>query len=309
MLVIGDVMLDRYWWGEASRLSPEAPVPVVRLDRVSDRPGGAANVAFNIASLGAHVSLAGVTGPGPAGDDLRQILRKGSIDTEHLLTSPRRKTTQKTRVMVHDHQIARVDDETNDPLTPEDEASLLDIITPLIADAGAVVLSDYAKGCLTDSLCAAVIDEAGAKNKPVIVDPKARDLSKYRKATILTPNLGEALSAAGIANGTEADAAEAAATILDLTDIGSLLITLGQHGMALFERDAEPARFASLARQVFDVTGAGDTVVAVLAAAIASGADLRSSVELSNMASGIVVEKVGTSAVTLDEIRKYAGSE
>lgn len=303
VLAIGDVMLDRYWWGRASRLSPEAPVPVVALEKVSNIPGGAANVAANIAGLGSIVHLAGVTGSDEAGQALRSVLGKIGISDELLLTSESRQTTVKTRVVVHNQQIARIDDETTSRLTEMDEAALCDSVGDLIESVQAVVVSDYAKGCLTANVLAAVIDAARAKGKPVIVDPKSKDLSRYNGATLLTPNLSEALVAAGIENGTEQQANEAARMILGQTTIDSLLITLGEHGMKLFRRGEPEIHFPSMARQVFDVTGAGDTVAAVLAAALATGAELGPAISLANLAAGVAVEKVGTSIVGTDELR------
>lgn len=303
VLAIGDVMLDRYWWGRASRLSPEAPVPVVALEKVSNIPGGAANVAANIAGLGSIVHLAGVTGSDEAGQALRSVLGKIGISDELLLTSESRQTTVKTRVVVHNQQIARIDDETTSRLTEMDEAALCDSVGDVIDSVQAVVVSDYAKGCLTANVLAAVIDAARAKGKPVIVDPKSKDLSRYNGATLLTPNLSEALVAAGIENGTEQQANEAARMILGQTTIESLLITLGEHGMKLFRRCEPEVHFPSMARQVFDVTGAGDTVAAVLAAALATGAELGPAISLANLAAGVAVEKVGTSIVGTDELR------
>lgn len=303
VLVIGDVMLDRYWWGRASRLSPEAPVPVVALEKVSNIPGGAANVAANIAGLGAKVLLAGVAGEDEAGDALASVLAETGISKELLIVSKTRQTTTKTRVLVHNQQIARIDDETNKPLTAADEKGLCDRVADVMDDVDAIVVSDYAKGCLTTGVLKEVIEKARAKGTPVIVDPKSKDLSKYDGATMLTPNLTEALNAAGLENATEEDAGEAAHLILGRTKIDSLLITLGEHGMRLFRRGEPALHFPSMARQVFDVTGAGDTVVAVLTAALAVRAEVGAAIALANLAAGIAVEKVGTSIVGTHELK------
>ncbi len=303
VLVVGDVMLDRYWLGRASRLSPEAPVPVVGLENVRNIPGGAANVAANIAGLGAKVLLAGVIGSDDAGSALRSAVRASGIADEFLIASDTRKTTSKTRVLVHNQQTARIDDETVTPLTAEDEERLCYNINSVLDGVDAVVVSDYAKGCLTSGALTAAISGAKELDKPIIVDPKSKDLSKYNGSTLLTPNLHEALNAASFENATEENAGEAARVILDKTQIDSLLITLGEHGMMLFGRDGSEAHFPSMARQVFDVTGAGDTVVAVLGVALAAGADLHSAITLANLAAGIAVEKVGTSIVRADELR------
>ncbi len=303
ILVVGDVMLDRYWWGSASRLSPEAPVPVVALKRVSNRPGGAANVAANIAVLGAEVVLIGLIGSDEAGASLRASLREHGIADASLLSFDRRPTTTKTRVLVHNQQIARVDEETDVPLTGDEQEQIVAQVRTSIAAADAVVLSDYAKGCLTPGVIASIVDEAHRRGKTVIVDPKSRDLTKYSRATLLTPNLAEALNAAGIEKGGEEMADQAAEKILADTQVENLLITLGEHGMKLFRAGERPVHFPSMARQVFDVTGAGDTVVAHLAAALAAGADINAAIELANTAAGIVVERVGTSVVTIEELR------
>lgn len=302
VLVVGDVMLDRYWWGNASRLSPEAPVPVVSLKRVSNKPGGAGNVAANIAALGAEVILVGLVGPDEAGARLRESLQGHGIDDGPLLSLADRPTTTKTRVLVHNQQIARVDEEADRPLLPDEEAAILERARGSIAGADIVVLSDYAKGCLTRTVVASVIEEAKRHGKIVIVDPKSRDLTKYRRATYLTPNLSEALNAAGIETGGEEMADRAAAKILADTGVESLLITLGEHGMKLFRPDAVSAHFPSMARQVFDVTGAGDTVVALLAAALAAKAEIHSAIAFANIGAGLAVEKVGTSVVEPAEL-------
>ncbi len=303
VLVVGDVMLDRYWMGRASRLSPEAPVPIVALDHVRNIPGGAANVAANIAALGAKVHLAGVTGADESGRTLRQALKAAGISHEILVICDSRPTTTKTRVLVHNQQIARIDDETTHQLSGEDENRLLAGLNDLIEAVDAVVVSDYAKGCLTAVVLSSVIGLARSKGKPVIADPKSRDLTRYEGASLLTPNLSEAMTSAGLDNEGEEAAPRAALMILAQTKVDSLLITLGEHGMKLFRRDEAELHFPSMARQVFDVTGAGDTVVAVLSAALAAGADLRSAIPLANLAAGIAVEKVGTSVVGLDKLK------
>lgn len=302
VLVIGDVMLDRYWMGKASRLSPEAPVPVVALEKVTNIPGGAANVAANIGGLGASVYLAGVTGNDDAGDSLRTALKTNGISDEFLVASRSRQTTTKTRVLVHNQQIARIDNETNRALDPSDEANIIAHINDVMDNVSAVVVSDYAKGCLTPAVLKAVIDAARSSGKPVVADPKSKDFSKYDGATLLTPNLSEALNAAGLENGSEDAAPEAAASILEKTKIDSLLITLGEHGMKLFRRGQPDLHFPSMARQVFDVTGAGDTVAAVLTVALAAGARIESAIAIANLAAGVAVEKVGTSIVRADEL-------
>jgi D-beta-D-heptose 7-phosphate kinase/D-beta-D-heptose 1-phosphate adenosyltransferase len=303
VLVIGDVMLDRYWWGNASRLSPEAPVPVVALEKVTHIPGGAANVAANIAGLGAEVFLAGVIGEDDAADCLCRTLRQINVKPDFLITSGHRQTTTKTRVLVHNQQVARVDDETSVPLAAEEEEKLVSRVLNLIVEADIIVLSDYAKGCLTPTLVAKITAAARNKEKIVLADPKSRDFTKYNGVDFLTPNLSEAMVAAGIEKGDENSADVAVEKIFAETTINSLLITLSEHGMKLFRRDAAPIHFPSVARQVFDVTGAGDTVIASLAVALAAKTDIHSAIALANTAAGLAVEKVGTSIVPLQELR------
>jgi D-beta-D-heptose 7-phosphate kinase/D-beta-D-heptose 1-phosphate adenosyltransferase len=304
ILVVGDVMLDRYWWGNASRLSPEAPVPVVALNKVTNIPGGAANVAANIAGLGAEVFLVGVIGADDSGKCLSDALESSGISPDFLVACEKRPTTAKTRVLVHNQQIARIDDETSAMLASNDEETLFAVVAGLIAETDLIVLSDYAKGCLTPTLIQSIVAEAAKNGKQVLVDPKGKNFAKYNGATLLTPNLVEALNAAGADSGAGEEAVdEAAQKLLGEIEIESLLITLGEHGMKLFRRDDEPIHFPSMARQVFDVTGAGDTVIASLAVALGTKADVHSAISLANVAAGLSVEKVGTSTIPLEELR------
>lgn len=303
VLIIGDVMLDCYWWGEASRLSPEAPVPIVALNKVSYIPGGAANVAANIAGLGAQVFLVGVVGADDSANNLRESLQKNAIASDFLFASDTRPTTTKTRVLVHNQQIARIDKETREPLNQIEEEKVLAIARDLIAEADLIVLSDYAKGCLTRTLIRSIVAEAKENKKMILVDPKGKDFTKYNGATLLTPNFAEAVNAANVENTGEKTIEKAAEKLLSEIEIDWLLITLGEDGMKLFRRDAEPIHFPSMARQVFDVTGAGDTVIASLAVALAAKTDVHSAVSLANIAAGLVVEKVGTSTIPVEQLR------
>ncbi len=304
ILIVGDVMLDCYWWGDASRLSPEAPVPVVALNKISYIPGGAANVAANIAALGAEVFLVGAIGIDDSANNLRASLDKSRISPDFLFVSDSRPTTTKTRVLVHNQQIARIDKETNQPLNKGDEEKVSAIVNDLIAKADLIVLSDYAKGCLTATLISSIVAEARIQKKMVLVDPKGKDFKKYNGATLLTPNLAEAINAAHIENKDAKTIEKAAEKLLSEIEIEALLITLGEDGMKLFRRDDEPIHFPSMARQVFDVTGAGDTVIASLAVALGTKTDIYTAVSLANIAAGLVVEKVGTSTITLETLRR-----
>ena len=308
--VVGDVMLDRYWWGNASRLSPEAPVPVVALNKVTNIPGGAANVAANIAALGAQVFLVGVVGADDAAKCLSDALRSSGISPDFLIACEKRPTTAKTRVLVHNQQIARIDDETSALLAAGEEETLFSMVANLIAETDLIVLSDYAKGCLTPTLIRSIVTEAEKNGKQILVDPKGKNFAKYNGASLLTPNLVEALSAAGTdINVGEKAIDEAARKLLAEIRIESLLITLGEHGMKLFRRDDEPIHFPSMARQVFDVTGAGDTVIASLAVALGTKSDYHSAISLANVAAGLSVEKVGTSTISLEELRRALQAE
>ena len=226
-----------------------------------------------------------------------------NISDEFLISSETRSTTTKTRVLVHNQQIARVDDETDGPISEAEEEAVMEQVRNVLTGVDAVVLSDYAKGCLTATLIASVISESKKHGKMVLVDPKSRDFTKYSGATLLTPNLLEALTAAGVEKGGEELAEQAASKILSETSVGSLLITLGEHGMKLFRPGEEAVHFPSLARQVFDVTGAGDTVVALLASALGAKAGMNSAISFANIGAGIAVERVGTTIVRVDELR------
>jgi D-beta-D-heptose 7-phosphate kinase / D-beta-D-heptose 1-phosphate adenosyltransferase len=308
VLVVGDVMLDTYWHGTASRLSPEAPVPVVSLREIRDVPGGAANVAANVNALGAETVLTGVIGEDEPGNRLcAELERSGTRFDELVRSTAGRPTTSKIRVLVHTQQIVRVDEEVSDRLDRGDEELLATKVAEWVRRADVVVLSDYAKGCLTQRIISSVIEEAKTSGKTVVVDPKSRDFRRYNGATILTPNLNEALLAANIEYTGEQSADEAASKILESTDIGSILITLGEHGMKLYSRDVPPLHFNSTAREVYDVTGAGDTVVAALAVGLGAGGTLPAAVKTANVAAGLAVEKVGTAAVSLEEIRAAIG--
>ena len=304
VLVIGDVMLDRYWWGSVSRISPEAPVPVVKLDNMTLAAGGAANVAANVCGLGATPMLVGIIGDDAEGELIPDVLSKVGVSHEHLITITGRPTTVKTRIIAHSQQMARIDQETDTNLSTKDEESVWAKIKPLIKDSQAVVISDYAKGFLSDSLLRRVIDIAKSLSVPVLVDPKGKDYSKYRAASLLTPNRREAADACGLEENTQQMVDIAGNKLLTDLNLNSVLITQGEDGMTLFRDSGEPFHLNTLAREVYDVTGAGDTVIASLAVAIGSGADLETASKIANTAAGLVVEQVGTTAISVTELRK-----
>jgi rfaE bifunctional protein kinase chain/domain len=294
LLVVGDVMLDRYWFGEVSRISPEAPVPVVKVQRMEERLGGAANVARNAASLGAVSALLSVVGDDEAGRTLGRLLDEGQIDA-NLHIDPEIDTTVKLRVIGRQQQLLRIDFET----TPSHEvlqAKLADFETRVV-QSDVVVLSDYGKGGLTH--IAEMIRIARAHDKPVLVDPKGDEWGKYAGATVITPNRSELKEVVGRWSSDDELAAKARKLRGDL-GLEALLVTRSEEGMTLFadETHHQPA----LAREVFDVSGAGDTVIATLAVMIAAGADWAEAIRVANIAAGIVVGKLGTAVVSREEL-------
>ncbi len=306
VLVVGDVMLDRYWWGSVSRISPEAPVPVVSLDSTTLAAGGAANVAANIAGLGANPFLIGITGDDAEASDLPAVLtEKGILDFE-LKAIPGRKTTVKTRIVAHNQQMARIDQETVDEIAPADAVKMIERLERRLDEIDVVVISDYGKGFLTREILNSLILAARELGKPVLVDPKGKDYTKYRGATMLTPNKREAAEACAIEVGSS-DLIDTAKQKL-LIDLGldSLLITLGEDGMTLLQKDTDAANLNATARNVYDVTGAGDTVIATLAVAIGSGMDIFEAAKVANLAAGIVVEREGTTPVTQTDLAVIA---
>jgi D-beta-D-heptose 7-phosphate kinase/D-beta-D-heptose 1-phosphate adenosyltransferase len=293
--VAGDVMLDRYLFGSTGRISPEAPVPIVHVHETDDRPGGAANVAVNLASLGVTTRLVGVVGKDDAGESLQSILKSRGIHCDFHSVEDR-PTITKTRVQSRGQQLIRLDQE-NAAAMPGD--ALVDVLKKSIKDAGAVVLSDYGKGALADvATMIAVCREAGV---PVLVDPKGEEFEKYRGASLITPNQSEFEAVVGVCD-TEEELVSRARKMLDDLGMDALLITRSEKGMLLLETDMEPVFLRAQAREVFDVTGAGDTVIATLAGAIASGQDLAAAAALANIAAGLVVRKIGVATVTPGEI-------
>lgn len=309
ILVIGDVMLDRYWWGSVSRISPEAPVPVVKMDRMTLTAGGAANVAANVAGLSARPLLVGLIGDDAEAANFPYVLRSANVSSEDLIEIKGRPTTVKTRIIAHHQQIARIDQETDSALSSAEEIKVIDKISALIDRVDAVIVSDYAKGLLSDRIVKAIIDLSGSNDKPVLVDPKGKDYSKYQGASLLTPNRREAADACGLEENTQQMVDIAGRKLLGDLRLGGVLITQGEDGMTLFQNEKETLHLDTRARDVYDVTGAGDTVIASLAVAIGSGADLETAAQLANIAAGIVVEQVGTTAIKMDELRETASGE
>ena len=298
VLVVGDVMLDRYWFGKTSRISPEAPVPVVRVDDADERPGGAANVAVNIAALGVRVTQLGLIGDDQPGDQLRRSLEASGIACE-LVVVPGVPTISKLRVMSRNQQLIRLDFE--DGFADYDDAALLDGYRRALDEHDVVVLSDYGKGGL--ARCGEFIRLANAAGKPVLVDPKGNDFGRYRGATIITPNLAEFEAVAGGWN-SEEELLGHARGLSELLGLDALLITRSEQGMTLLQADGQVVNLPARAREVYDVTGAGDTVIALLAAGLAAGQSLAEATALANLGAGIVVGKLGTATVSLAELKR-----
>jgi rfaE bifunctional protein kinase chain/domain len=305
IMVVGDVMLDRYWRGSVNRISPEAPVPVVRLEETSLSAGGAANVAANIAGLGAKAYLVGVVGDDYEGKALAQILQNQGIGADFLVTAAEKPTIVKTRVVAQSQHVVRIDQEEIASPNKEHEENIWSLIEKIFDEIDLVLISDYAKGLLTKNLLKRLITSGRERNKKILVDPKGKDFSKYRSATILTPNRREAMEAAGHRAVNEDELDEIGIELMEMHDFDSLLITKGEHGMSLFQRGAEPFHLNSLARKVYDVTGAGDTVISTLAVALGAGADLPSAAKISNIAAGLVVEEIGTTVITREKLIEH----
>jgi D-beta-D-heptose 7-phosphate kinase/D-beta-D-heptose 1-phosphate adenosyltransferase len=301
-LVIGDVMLDEYLWGRTDRISPEAPVQVVDVLREELRLGGAGNVVNNLVALGAQVSACSVVGEDENGEALLTAFQKQNISIDAIFRDPSRRTSRKTRVVASNQQIVRIDRESREPLSSYVEEKLCEWLTNNAAIYDVIVLSDYLKGVLTPKVLSAAISVAKSAGIPVLADPKGTDYSRYRGVTTLTPNRKEAEAASGIVINSDESLAQAAMIIMKRAELKHLLITRSEAGMSLFSAEAVAVHIPTVAREVFDVSGAGDTVLASLAIGIAAGLEMDEAARLANVAAGIAVGKLGTSTVTPDEI-------
>jgi rfaE bifunctional protein kinase chain/domain len=325
--VLGDWMLDRYVWGSANRISPEAAVPVVDFAKESECPGGAGNVAANLVALGAHVDAFGVVGEDEAGRALRKCLRGSRLSERGILVDPSRQTTLKTRIIARQQQVVRVDRESRTPLLGRVEALLKRRLLPVLPRFDALIVSDYDKGVVTDSLTEQVLGACEKRGIPVFIKPKWSRLPMYRSATAVVCNRAEAGFLVTRTLDTDEAIEEAGRRMLSHFGSAAIVITRGPEGMSLFERAVKKPyhvaaisrerpmglvsdpfrRPAKAGRQVFDVTGAGDTVLATMALAAASGASLREAVFLGNAAAGVVVSKLGTATLTADELLGIVG--
>lgn len=305
VLVVGDLMLDRYLTGSVSRVSPEAPVPVLRFAHEKAKLGGAANVAANLTALGVSAELVGVTGSDGAGQELRELARSAGIDTEGVVTTPARHTTVKSRVVSGPQQLLRIDTEHNHPIDEAEAEAIYSRVESRLDAVDAVLLSDYHKGVLSESLVPRIIEAARARSRPVLVDPKGRSFGRYKGATGITPNRHELHQVVICQDDSLDSLVEAASELRADLDLDCILLTLSEHGMALIKAEGNE-RVNSLAREVFDVSGAGDTVIATFTAGLAAGLTRSKAAQLANVAAGVVVGKAGTATVTIDEIRAYA---
>jgi rfaE bifunctional protein kinase chain/domain len=296
LLVVGDVMLDRYWFGDSDRISPEAPVPVVQVSKVDERLGGAANVARNVAALGANTTILGVVGEDEAGNRIGELLRQSGVNSQ-LEVDPKVPTTVKLRVIARQQQLIRLDFEETPSQTALEQK--LARFEKALGTADVLVLSDYGKGAL--SQVATMIETARAKNKVILVDPKGEDYEKYRGATLITPNRSELRQVVG-RWADEADLTQRAQELRRALGIQALLLTRSEEGMSMFT-DQGVSHVRAQAREVFDVSGAGDTVIATLAVALAAQWPLDRAMALANRAGGIVVGKLGTATVTSEELQ------
>jgi D-beta-D-heptose 7-phosphate kinase/D-beta-D-heptose 1-phosphate adenosyltransferase len=303
ILVVGDIMCDVYLWGDVGRISPEAPVPVFESMRQQQILGGAGNVAANLRALGCEVRLLGVVGADATGHDVRALLQQQDIDDTWVLEDRSRPTTQKTRLVAHQQQMLRLDQESRAPLSPALIARALRLGEALMGEVDGVVCSDYCKGVCTSSLLGPLFAAARAAGHQVVVDPKVRDFALYRGATVLKPNLLEVERASGYTLETSERLPQAVEALLHRSQAQAMLVTRGKDGMSLFHPPQAPVHIPTRARDVYDVTGAGDTVMATFSMAMFSGLSLVDAAHLANVAAGIAVGKIGTAVVTLQELR------
>lgn len=305
VLVIGDIILDRYIWGEVERICPEAPVPVVDVTRETSMLGGAANVVTNLRSLGVQIHLFGVVGNDIASESIRAHLKQIQVNAGGLIVDAVRPTSQKTRVVAGHQQVVRFDHEDRTGIDVSILKRGYDYIQKIWSSLDGVILSDYGKGVISPSLISFIESLNGKDKKIIAVDPKERNMHAYQRVTLVTPNRNEAGFAVGQKLISQQDVKEAGLKILNQLNCENVVITLGAHGMALFERSGHYLQIPTFAKEVFDVSGAGDTVIAVLTLALCCGATLSEAVALANYAAGVVVGKLGTATVTPQELKKY----
>lgn len=303
-LVIGDLMIDEYLWGKVEKISPEAPVPVVSVEKENSTLGGAGNVIHNLVAMGAAVSAIGAAGKGKAGQMIFDKLAKLGINTDGIFCEPDRPTTRKTRVIAENQQVLRIDKEIKSKIAGATLIKLKEAIDKKISRVNLVILSDYDKGLITRDLVSYLVSKTNQQEKPILADPKSINFSKYKNVSVLTPNKKEAGFAANMDIKTDQDIRTAGEKLIEQVALDRLLITCGKDGMVLFEKKKKPFTIASKARQVFDVSGAGDTVISLLGLGLAVGGSFRESARVANVAAGIVVGKVGTATASIEELKQ-----
>ncbi|MEK6647344.1 MAG: D-glycero-beta-D-manno-heptose-7-phosphate kinase [Candidatus Firestonebacteria bacterium] len=305
ILVVGDLILDEYVWGNVSRISPEAPVPIIEVSKQTFLPGGCAYVATQIKNLGGNVCIAGVIGNDRWGEQLTEKLKKNNVNVNGIIIEANRPTTVKTRVIAKNQQVVRIDNEVKTSINRVTANAILKFIVDNIKNVQAVVMSDYDKGVLTPHLLAEVIKLCRSKNKPIVVDPKPKYCLHYKGVTVITPNAKEAAESVGLPIRDEETLKKVGKELLSHLNCDAVLITRGEYGMTLFEKNATDkiTHIPTIAQEVYDVTGAGDTVVSVLSLALAAKASMKDAANLANFAAGIVVGKLGAASVSINEIK------
>jgi rfaE bifunctional protein kinase chain/domain len=301
ILVVGDLMIDDYIWGKVTRISPEAPIPVVEVQKEESKPGGAANVILNLVSLGAKVYAAGVIGNDLNADRLKAHLDHDKVDTSAVITDKTRPTTVKTRVIAHSQQVVRIDKEQKSDISPKTAAAIIKKVSLFAGKIDAIIFSDYDKGLLTKELVEGIMELSG--NRIITVDPKPGNIGNFKGITLISPNKKEASEASGIQISSETDVLNASMILHDITLAKAVLITRGEEGMSLYE-NGSVRTIPTVAREVFDVTGAGDTVISVVTLALSTGASFDESAVLSNIAAGRVVAEVGVVTLNPDELEE-----
>ena len=302
ILVVGDLMIDEYLWGSVERISPEAPVQVVSVENQEYTPGGSGNVVNNLVALGAKVLAVGVIGTEREGTLLLEKFKSIGVDTRGIIQEPERPTTRKTRIIAENQHVLRIDRETNKVISNRTFQAIADFTEKIMREVDIVLISDYGKGMVTKSMLSGLVTLAKKHKKITIADPKGLDFKKYSGVSMITPNRKEANLALGVEIADESSVYETGAKILESHEIDKLLITCGKDGMVFFERNKKPYQISAVARQVYDVSGAGDTVLSVLGVSLASGMSYKEGIKLANAAAGIVVGKVGTATVSKKEI-------
>lgn len=306
ILVIGDLMIDHYLWGGCERISPEAPVQVVDIARETTVLGGAGNVINNLVALGARVSVSGVIGDDENGEELCSMLSLIGVSSQGLVRQSERKTSKKSRIIASNQQILRYDKESKEAIDKASERSIISYVIDVIDSCDIIILSDYGKGVITDAVAGGVIAAAKAASKKVLVDPKGKDYRKYRGAYLLTPNKKEASEATGILINDEKSLQKALLSLKETCSLECSMITLSEDGIAIYDKSMR--RFPTVAKEVYDVTGAGDTVIASLSFALSMGLSIDEAAPFANHAAAVVVGKIGSATVTLGEIESYESS-